>query len=110
MTRQLNEIKYAKSVHANNIYHIKHGTNDSGQERRKFIMACPHDGCRGFLSSQYKCELCEQSFYEKKGLDSHMKWNHEVAKDFKCDICDYECTRKSNLNLHVKKVHQNVSV
>ena len=22
-------------------------------------MACPHDNCRGFLSSQYKCELCE---------------------------------------------------
>lgn len=29
----------------------------SGQ-RRKFIMACPGESCRGFLSSQYKCEIC----------------------------------------------------
>lgn len=59
LTKQLNEIKQAKVVHVNNIYQIQHGTDQSGQERRKFIMACPHDGCRGFLSSQYKCELCE---------------------------------------------------
>lgn len=29
-------------------------------EKKKFIMPCRVDGCRGFLSSQYKCELCEQ--------------------------------------------------
>tara|TARA_B110000305_G_C19445491_1_gene644553 strand:- start:11 stop:1327 length:1317 start_codon:yes stop_codon:yes gene_type:complete len=28
-------------------------------ERNKFIMACPHEGCRGFLSSAYKCGLCD---------------------------------------------------
>lgn len=27
-------------------------------ERRKFIMACPGEECRGFLSTQYKCEIC----------------------------------------------------
>lgn len=59
LTKQLNEIKVAKNVYASNIYHIRHGTDNSGKERRQFIMACPHDGCRGFLSSQYKCELCE---------------------------------------------------
>jgi len=59
LTKQLNEIKRAKNVHASNIYHIRIGTDKSGKERRQFIMACPHDGCRGFLSSQYKCELCE---------------------------------------------------
>lgn len=32
-------------------------SNGSGQ-RRKFIMACPGESCRGFLSSQYKCEIC----------------------------------------------------
>jgi len=29
-------------------------------ERRQFVRACPADGCRGFLSTQWKCELCEQ--------------------------------------------------
>lgn len=28
------------------------------KERKKFIMPCPGNDCRGFLSSQYKCEMC----------------------------------------------------
>jgi hypothetical protein len=31
------------------------------QERRKFIKHCPVNECRGFLSSQWKCGLCETS-------------------------------------------------
>jgi len=27
-------------------------------ERKEFILKCVKDGCRGFLSSSYKCELC----------------------------------------------------
>ena len=43
------------------IIHIKNGLDPNGEvkERNKFIMACPRD-CRGFLSSQYKCSICEQ--------------------------------------------------
>ena len=26
--------------------------------KRKFVMGCPREDCRGFLSSQYKCGLC----------------------------------------------------
>ena len=29
--------------------------------RKKFTMACPLDGCRGFLSTQYKCGTCQQT-------------------------------------------------
>lgn len=28
--------------------------------RRKFIMACPLESCRGFLSTQYKCGTCQK--------------------------------------------------
>ena len=28
-------------------------------ERKKFIMPCPSDDCRGFLSTGYKCEACK---------------------------------------------------
>jgi hypothetical protein len=27
--------------------------------RKKFIMACPNGGCKGFLSTAYKCALCD---------------------------------------------------
>jgi hypothetical protein len=29
--------------------------------QKKFIMSCPLDGCRGFLSTQYKCGTCQKS-------------------------------------------------
>jgi len=35
------------------------GTEKKVEEARKFIMPCPNTDCRGYLSSQYKCELCE---------------------------------------------------
>jgi hypothetical protein len=30
-----------------------------GGEKKKFIMACPGEECKGFLSTGYKCGLCE---------------------------------------------------
>jgi hypothetical protein len=32
---------------------------DGARERREFIMRCPAEECRGFLSSAYKCGTCE---------------------------------------------------
>jgi hypothetical protein len=30
-----------------------------GGEKREFIMPCPNNDCRGFLSTAYKCEICK---------------------------------------------------
>ena len=42
-------------------------------ERRTFVMPCPADGCRGFLSQAYKCGICDiyacAECREVKGLD-----------------------------------------
>jgi len=37
---------------------IKNGKSETDVEKRKFIMACPNNDCRGYLSSQYKCGMC----------------------------------------------------
>ena len=50
-----------------------------GGERRKFIMPCQTGGCRGMLSTAYKCDLCEK-FTCSKCLESI-----EGAKE------DHEC-------------------
>ena len=35
--------------------------NKTGEkDKRKFIFGCPNDNCRGFLSTQYKCEVCKE--------------------------------------------------
>ena len=35
------------------------------KEKKKFIMPCPGTDCRGYLSSDYKCEICQQSTCDK---------------------------------------------
>jgi len=40
------------------IHRIKTG-EDNKEERKKFIMPCPGDNCKGYLSTQYKCEICK---------------------------------------------------
>lgn len=46
--------------------------SDASKERSTFIKACPDTNCRGFLSSQWKCGLCEKwtcsDCHEVKGL------------------------------------------
>lgn len=42
-------------------------------EKRQFVRACPYDGCRGFLSTAWKCGVCENwtcpTCHEGKGPD-----------------------------------------
>ena len=46
---------------ARNSYRIAHpniGEGAFNNERKKFIMPCPEEKCRGFLSTSYKCGIC----------------------------------------------------
>lgn len=43
----------------NKIYEIRNRQTKT-TEHRKFVMPCQTDGCRGMLSTAYKCELCEK--------------------------------------------------
>jgi len=45
------------------------------QEKKKFVRRCTNDGCRGFLSTQWKCGLCEHwvcpDCFEVKGTEKN---------------------------------------
>lgn len=45
----------------NTIYAIDHGAAfaDDLPKQRSFIRGCPAEGCRGFLSPDWKCQLCD---------------------------------------------------
>lgn len=58
LNRQLNKLKEESTSIRRTIYKIRNGS-DNENTRRKFIMACPNNTCRGYLSTQYKCDLCE---------------------------------------------------
>ena len=82
--RRLNELTWDVQRDRNQIHRIRTGgyttdgdphggTGREGREHRRFIRACPADGCRGFLSSQWKCGTCElfscSTCHEVKGED-----------------------------------------
>lgn len=67
LTKLDNQFKEVKKLYSelstkiyekrNEIVRIKRG--DTNVERKKFIMPCPADNCKGYLSTQYKCEVCK---------------------------------------------------
>ena len=57
LKKTMNLLKTESIQSYNTIYNIKHGKLE--QAKRKFVMACPNNDCRGYLSTQYKCELCK---------------------------------------------------
>ena len=62
----LRQLAYAKDLElqtmTNRIYALRHGRafgDKKEEDRRVFTMPCPATDCRGFLSSAYKCGLCD---------------------------------------------------
>ena len=58
-----------------NQLHNQPESSQMAEERRKFIKKCPLEDCKGFLSTQWKCQLCEKHIcrhcYEEKVGDQH---------------------------------------
>jgi hypothetical protein len=54
-------------------YNINHVSYKSEKERSHFVRQCPASGCRGFLSTQWKCGICDQwscpDCHELKGMN-----------------------------------------
>ena len=50
-------------------------SSSSAKEKKQFIMPCPIDGCRGFLSQSWKCGVCLEHICK----DCHCKKNEEVV-------------------------------
>lgn len=45
----------------NQLYRLNNGYNvgEASTERRTFVRKCPVDNCKGFLSTQWNCEICQ---------------------------------------------------
>jgi hypothetical protein len=64
---QIRDLKRKKGLLLTRLYRVEQpegaayeGAADDGERTRKqFVKPCPVDDCRGFLSSQYKCGMCE---------------------------------------------------
>lgn len=67
-------------------------TEEKKEETRKFIMPCPNTDCRGYLSSHYKCELCDYQTcakcFELIGLTKELTEEH-VCKPENVESAEY---------------------
>lgn len=87
LRRQLRELKNKKETNLREkngiMQNIRQGKTTT--QKRKFIMACPDNECRGYLSSGYKCEICKKftcpSCLQVIGLDKN-------SQDHKCNEND----------------------
>jgi hypothetical protein len=65
----------------NIIQGIRYHGNSGGEEKRQFIKKCPADECTGYLSTGYKCGLCEvrvcSKCHETMGYTPNCKEQHE---------------------------------
>lgn len=69
--KKMNELKEESAKIQNELYRLDHNRPVANTERVEFVKACPNSDCRGFLSSQWKCGLCQlwacQHCHEIKG-------------------------------------------
>ena len=56
-----------RNILSENIHILRHTSISLGDEgeRRKFVRKCPIEDCRGFLSTQWKCGVCESHICNK---------------------------------------------
>lgn len=84
--KQIEELRLKKNALLNGYYRLQTGLPELPEpndivsalrrpvaERREFVRACTVDGCKGFLSTQWKCGVCDTwtcpECHETKGKD-----------------------------------------
>jgi len=71
---------------------IRHGVRENvkpveeEEEKKKFIRRCTHNGCQGFLSTAWKCGICE--WYSCSKCFAPKGKEHDVAHECKQDDVD----------------------
>ncbi len=89
ITNQIKDLRKIMDQLQNQLYEsqrklnvIRTGKEDATVERKKFIMPCPNNDCRGYLSSQYKCELCQlHTCVECHEIIGHAKDDPHTCKE-----------------------------
>lgn len=85
--RQLQKSKRLANIKISELRNQK-----QGKEKQKFIMPCSKSGCKGFLSSSYKCELC--NLYTCKDCLELLAVENPLTKE-------WECIKNSDTHQHI---------
>ena len=96
ITNQINELLSRKRKLELEVFRLR-GKEDF--ERKKFVRPCSKPGCRGFLSTQWKCGLCETftcpECHENKGKSRD--GTGEDGEDCEPHVCDTDTLATAKL-------------
>ena len=85
---------------------------------------CSHCGYAGFTlghlkrhikrhhekrTKNYKCDLCDKTFYEQYTLNSHKRKVHDGIRDKICKFCGKTFKEVHHLKNHIKGIHEGIS-
>jgi hypothetical protein len=78
------------------------------REANNFVMPCPLNDCKGFMSKQYKCgmcngKICPKCHIEIKGKDEEHECNKELAESVKLINAETKPCPKCGARIH--KLH-----
>jgi hypothetical protein len=88
--KKIQDIMAKRNALSRSVYRIRNGIAEGAEdpkkkeiERAKFVRRCTFEGCKGFLSSVWKCGLCSNwvcpECFEVKGTDKDVA--HECKPD-----------------------------
>ena len=89
LKRQIEALKRERT--ANDIAFYQESGNSEKKEKQRFILPCPDEECRGYLSTAYRCELCE-NYACPKCLVITGKERHDPDH-----VCDEELVKTTEL-------------
>tara|TARA_R110002074_G_scaffold115563_1_gene246543 strand:- start:2022 stop:3284 length:1263 start_codon:yes stop_codon:yes gene_type:complete len=87
---------------------LRTGDFKASTETKKFTKKCPHDDCRGFLSTQWKCEVCENwtcpDCYEVKGPDRGVEHVCDPGSVATAKLIAKDCKSCPNCGIMISKI------
>jgi hypothetical protein len=89
LAKKIETLRQQKNELYDRIYYLRWGSLEDGaakpeeEEKKKFIRRCTRDGCQGFLSTAWKCGLCEYYSCSKCFKTKTLKQDdpHECIKE-----------------------------
>lgn len=85
-------------------YNRIRNTKGGVSEKREFIKPCPAEGCRGFLSTQWKCGICQVHVCNKcqeiKQEDIAHQCDPEILKNIEAIKSDSKPCPKCGITIH----------
>jgi hypothetical protein len=98
LEKQRGEFYYLQNLLNSKLYLMNH--SDEKKEEKQFVMKCPIGECRGFLSTRYKCGVCDGRVCSSCHIELKEE-KHDCDPDLVKTVDELKKTTRNCPNCHV---------